>query len=150
MLVKLSNLRMFVYLNIATLEIFNILVIADQRFVFPSSVWFIRVWCRSVRVILQVSFCKFTSSWIFYNVIAEWTFCVEQFFSAKTISRVAIIKTKSATIAFFSYPPFLLLALSFSPFLFLCYYDCRAFGLLLTQMTANFFRLVFKKSATHT
>ena len=38
MLVKLSNLGMFVYLNIATLEIFNILVIADQRFVFPSSV----------------------------------------------------------------------------------------------------------------
>ena len=83
MLVKLSNLGMFVYLNIATLEIFNILVIADQRFVFPSSVWFIRVWCRSVRVILQVSFWEFTSSQIFYNVIAEWTFWVEHFFSAK-------------------------------------------------------------------
>ena len=41
--------------------------------------------------------------------------CVEQFFFGK----VAIIKTKSATIAFFSSPPFLFLALSFSPFLFL-------------------------------
>ena len=34
------------------------------------------------------------------------------------ISKVAIIKTKSATIAFFSSPPFFPLALSFSPFLF--------------------------------
>ena len=49
---------------------------------------------------------------------------VEQFSSANN-SKVAIIKTKlkSATIAFFSSPPFLLLALSFSPFLFLRYYD---------------------------
>ena len=35
------------------------------------------------------------------------------------ISKVAIIKTESATIAFFSSPPFFLPALSFSPFLFL-------------------------------
>ena len=83
MLVKLLNFSMFVYLNIATLEIFNILVIVDQRFVFPSSVWFIRVWCRSVRVVLQVSFWELTSSEILDNVIAEVTFCVEQFFSAK-------------------------------------------------------------------
>ena len=39
------------------------------------------------------------------------------FFRPKTISKVAIKKLKSATIAFFSSPPFLLLALSFSPFL---------------------------------
>ena len=39
---------------------------------------------------------------------------------------VAILKTKSATIALFSSPPFFLLALSFSPFLFLCYYDFGA------------------------
>ena len=38
----------------------------------------------------------------------------------KTVSKVAIIKTKSAAIAFFSSPPFLLLALS--AFLFLRYY----------------------------
>ena len=37
------------------------------------------------------------------------------YFRAKTISKVAIIKTKSATIAFFSLPPFLFLTLSFSP-----------------------------------
>ena len=42
-----------------------------------------------------------------------WTFCVQHFFCPKTISNVAIIKTKSATIAFFSSPPFLLLTLSF-------------------------------------
>ena len=48
--------------------------------------------------------------------------CVEQFFFGK----VAIIKTKSATIAFFSSPPFLFLALSFSPFHFLRYYDFGA------------------------
>jgi len=45
-----------------------------------------------------------------------------QFFAAK----VAIIKTKSATIAFFSSPPFLLLALVFSLFLFLGYCDFGA------------------------
>ena len=43
------------------------------------------------------------------------------FFSAKKLSRVAIVKTESATIGFFSSPPFFLLALSFSPFLFLQY-----------------------------
>ena len=59
------------------------------------------------------------SSRIFDNVVAKWTFCIEQLFSAK----VAIIKTKSATIAFFSSPPFLLLPLSFSPFLLLRYCD---------------------------
>ena len=41
-------------------------------------------------------------------------------------SKVAIIKTKSVTIAFFSSPPFPLLALSFSPFLLLRYYDFGA------------------------
>ena len=50
----------------------------------------------------------------------------QQLFSAKSYLQVAIIKTKSATIAFFSCPPFLLLALSFSPFLFLRYYDFGA------------------------
>ena len=51
---------------------------------------------------------------------------------------LAIIKTKSATIAFF-----LLLALSFSP-------KKHAFWRFFTQMTANFLRLVFKKSARYT
>ena len=40
------------------------------------------------------------SSRIFENVIAKWTFCV---------SIVAIIKTKSVTVAYFSSPPFFLL-----------------------------------------
>ena len=59
---------------------------------------------------------KNISSRIFDNVTAKWAFCVQQFFF---LAKVAIIKTKSATIAFFSSPPFLLLAHSFSPFLFL-------------------------------
>ena len=42
------------------------------------------------------------SSPIFENVIAKWTFCVQQFFSAK----VAIIKTRSATIDFFLFSSF--------------------------------------------
>ena len=44
----------------------------------------------------------------------------------KPFSKVAIIKTKNVTIAFFSSPPFLHLALSLSPFLFLRYYDFEA------------------------
>ena len=46
-------------------------------------------------------------------------FVWNSFFRPKTILKVGIIKTKSATMACFSSPPFLLLALSFSPFLFL-------------------------------
>ena len=42
-------------------------------------------------------------------------------------SKVAIIKTKSATIAFFSSPPFVLPAFSFSPFLFLRWCDFGAY-----------------------
>ena len=54
-----------------------------------------------------------TSNWIFENVTAKWTFWRSTVF----FSKVAIMKTKIATIAFFSSPPFFLLALSFSPFL---------------------------------
>ena len=45
-------------------------------------------------------------------------FASNSFFRPKTIPKVAILKTKSAIIAFFSSPPFLLLALSFSSFPF--------------------------------
>ena len=48
------------------------------------------------------------------------------FYRPKAISKLAIIKAKSATIAFFSSPPFLLLALAFSPFFTVCYYDFGA------------------------
>ena len=65
---------------------------------------------------LQVCFRRFpefsfsrTSNRIFENVTAKWTFCVQQF----CFSKIAIIETKTATIASFSSPPFFLLALSF-------------------------------------
>ena len=74
-----------------------------------------------------------------------------QFFWPTTIFKVAIIKTKSATIDFFSSSPFFLLALSFSLFLSLRYCDFGAYRgqktcLIFTQMTADFVRLVFQKS----
>ena len=50
-------------------------------------------------------------SQIFDKVIAKWTICVQPFFSAKN-SKVDIIKTEIATIAFFSSPPIPLLAVS--------------------------------------
>ena len=49
-----------------------------------------------------------------YLYIAKWTFCAQQFFSAKN-SKVTTIKTKSATIAFFR------LLLSFSSLFLLSY-----------------------------
>ena len=66
------------------------------------------------------------------------------------LAKVAFIKTMSAAIAFFSPSPFFLLALSFSPFLFLRYCDFGAYRaqktcLIFTQMTADFVKLVFKK-----
>ena len=92
------------------------------------------------------------SSRIFENVIPKWTFSVQQFFFGQSISKVAIIATKSKTIAFFSSPPFLLLALFFSfPFPSLLWFwslsglTKPAFWRLFTQMTSNFLRLVFKK-----
>ena len=45
-------------------------------------------------------------------------FASNSFIRPKTIAKVAILKTKSAIIAFFSSPSFLFLTLSFSPFLF--------------------------------
>ena len=121
----------------------------------------------------------FFFTWIFDNVITKWTFCVER---SLYFSVVAIIKTRSTTIFFFSCR---------SSFLSLRYYDfgafrakgdvtqhsfatlfcmqhctavlrqkslfqivsCNitfkkhAFWRFSTQITANFFRLVFKKSA---
>ena len=78
-------------------------------------------------------------------------------FRPKIISKVAIIKTKSKTIAFF-----FLLLLSFSSlFLFLLSFSFvsmilellglkkHAFWRLFTQTTTNFVRLVFKKSARY-
>ena len=89
----------------------------------------------------------------FKALLPNRPFCVRQFnfFCPKTISIVAIIKTKSAAIAFFSSSPFFLLALSFSPFLnSLRFCDFGAYRgqktcLIFTQMTADFVRLVFKK-----
>ena len=53
--------------------------------------------------------------------------CPTAFFRAKTkVAKVVIIKTKSAAIAFFLTCPFLPLALSFSPLLFLRYCDFGA------------------------
>ena len=49
----------------------------------------------------------------------------KQFFSVKNLQS-SHCKSKSATIAFFSSPPFFLLAFSFSPFLFLRWCDFRA------------------------
>ena len=47
-------------------------------------------------------------------------------FLSQSISKVAITKTKSVTIAFFSSPPFRLLAIYFSPVFFLRYRDFGA------------------------
>ena len=76
------------------------------------------------------------------------------FFSAKTISKVVIIRTKIASFAFFSSPPFFLLALSFSPFLFLRQCDFQALirerKKLLALIRSNgwkFVGFVFKNSA---
>ena len=65
---------------------------------------------------------------MFENILANWTFCVlpTVFFGPKTIFKVAIIKTNSATITFLCCPSFLLLTLSFSPFISLRYYDFGA------------------------
>ena len=55
-----------------------------------------------------------------------------------------MITTKSAAIAFFSSPPFFLLALSFSPFFFLRMSDFQALPFL-SQIAADFVMFVFKK-----
>ena len=77
--------------------------------------------------------------------LSSWIFDDGPFASNK----VAIIKTKSATIAFFSFSSLFLLLLSFSfvtVILELLGLKKPAFARLFTQMTANFVRLVFNKS----
>ena len=66
------------------------------------------------------------------------------FFRPKTVSKVAIIKTKSAAIAFFSSPPFLPLALSLFPFfsfvsafLFLCCHCVSVSAVLIRSLNIN-------------
>ena len=78
-----------------------------------------------------------------------------RFFRPKTLQS-SHYKPKSATIAFFSSPPFVLLALSFSPFLFPRYCDSwyfwrkkPAFWPFSLYMTVNFVRFAFKKSARY-
>ena len=61
-----------------------------------------------------------------YLYIAKWTFCAQQFFFSAKNSKVTIIKTKSATIAFF------LLLSFFSLFLFL--------------LSSSFVTLIFRAS----
>ena len=61
----------------------------------------------------ELKFPYYISSRIFDNIIAKWTFLRHTvFFGQKLFSKVAIRKTKSATIAFFSSPLFLVLAMS--------------------------------------
>ena len=61
-----------------------------------------------------------SSSRIFDNIVAKWTFRIQQFLHPKSITKVAITKTESAkSIVFFSFPPFVLLT-SFFLFLFYC------------------------------
>ena len=92
------------------------------------------------------------SSRIFENVIAKWTFCVQQFFF-RPISKVAIIKTESATIAFFFFSSLFLFLHSFS-FIRVIFellgFKKPAFWRLFAQMNANFVTLVFKKSVRDT
>ena len=94
-----------------------------------------KAWLNIYYYVSRISFrtCTTLEIWDVNKVII-----IIYFFRPKTISKLAIIKTKSATIAFF-----LLLALSFSP-------KKHAFWHFFTQMTANFLRLVFKKSARYT
>ena len=69
-----------------------------------------------VNLLMEASLLALAKS-IFYTCITTVFFRQE---------KVAIIKTKSATIALFSSTPFLLVILSFSPFLFLRYCDFGA------------------------
>ena len=85
---------------------------------------FLAKWSRDISRDLSTQYISSRIS--FDNVIANRPFAFNSFFRPKPISKVAIVKTKSAIIACFSSPPFLLLALSFSPFLFLRYYDFGA------------------------
>ena len=96
---------------------------------------------------------KCISSRIFENVTAKWTFlCPRVFIWQKTTA--AIIKTKSATTAFFSSSSFFLVALSFSFVSILILQLIKpqkpAFWRHFTQMTAIFDGLVFRKSARYT
>ena len=94
------------------------------------------------------------SSRIFEIVTGKWIFFVQKFFFSSQISKVAIIKTKSATIAIFflllSSSTLFLLLLSFSFVSVILELIAPTKTCLLTPFRSNhcnFVRLVFKKSA---
>ena len=65
---------------------------------------------------------------MFENVTATPSVKRKSVFRLETIFKVANIKTKSATIAFFSYPPFILLAYTFFFFFFFISRSSVVFG----------------------
>ena len=107
-----------VTLLLSFFDICNILKLGDR----PASISFtylrsVRFDCNNIYIYLYLEGFLITLS----PSRPFTAFYVQQFSNS---SKVAIIKTKNATIAFFSSfsPPFLLLALSFSPYLFHRYY----------------------------
>ena len=63
------------------------------------------------------------------------------FFFTRSHYKVAIVKTKGATVAFFSSHPFPLLALSFSPLLFFCHCDFGTWSTKTSQSAAAYYFL---------
>ena len=91
-----------------------------------GSSWNFKVLQR-INLILKIVSEIIISSRIIENVTAKTTFCVQQFIYGKNLQS-SYYKTKSEAIAFFfSSPPFLLLAPSLSPLLFLRYCDFGAY-----------------------
>ena len=70
-----------------------------------------RTACKLFARLFAAFSCVFSSR-IFENVTAKWTFRVQQFVFGQKLSPSNHYKAKSATIAFFSSPPFFFLALS--------------------------------------
>ena len=111
---------------------------------------------------MKSEFCVFLKTWIssrdFWKRYRQMDLLRPTvFFRSKTISKVAIIKARSVTLAFFplllSFRSLFLFLLSFAfvaMILELLGLKKHAFWRLSTQMTKNFVRLVFKKSARYT
>ena len=67
------------------------------------SPWFGIVWLCYYAANINIQYCNINLAGFFKKVIAKWTFCVQQFFSAK----VAITNSKGVAIAFFLFFSFL-------------------------------------------
>ena len=95
---------------------------------------------KKVGVLCLKFSCMYSLPGFFNTLLPKGSFASNIFFTGSHC-KVAIVKTKGATVAFFSSHPFPLLALSFSPLLFFCHCAFGTWSTKTSQSAAAYYLL---------